>query len=442
MTRDMLRQIFKQLWFYRRSNAWLFIELVVIIAASWFIVNETWTTSYRIHNVPDGFDAQNVYCVYLTNLSKSRNGFDPAEASLERQRVNLLRFGDALRAMPEVLAAAPISTAHPSDGLHAMMSFEADSTNHLSFAPFERESGAEDFDILRYELVYPEYGAVDDSPGSIFITKDLADYLYPGQNPVGKTIAGSDKVMFKQEDNITTKRIAGVIGCMRPDGFSDNVPYVIENVADMIGEYGGDQMYAFRLKPGVDGEKFLEKASKEWRKSLQFGNYRVTEVYSFQDRMEAVVQIEKLDKLFIWKALWLFMLFNALLAVASTGWLRMEDRRGEIGVRRAMGGSPRRILLHYVEEVWVVFATAAVIGILITVNIIVLGKINTVSPDNALGRLPLNAADFPLLFDPVAHFLAVEGIVLGLLLLAVTAAILIPAAGALRRPPVEALRDE
>ena len=438
----MLRQIFKQLWFYRRSNAWLFIELVVIIAASWFIVNETWTTSYRIHNVPDGFDAQNVYCVYLTNLSKSRNGFDPAEASLERQRVNLRRFGDALRAMPEVLAAAPISTAHPSDGLHAMMSFEADSTNHLSFAPFERESGAEDFDILRYELVYPEYGAVDDSPGSIFITKDLADYLYPGQNPVGKTIAGSDKVMFKQEDNITTKRIAGVIGCMRPDGFSDNVPYVIENVADMIGEYGGDQMYAFRLKPGVDGEKFLEKASKEWRKSLQFGNYRVTEVYSFQDRMEAVVQIEKLDKLFIWKALWLFMLFNALLAVASTGWLRMEDRRGEIGVRRAMGGSPRRILLHYVEEVWVVFATAAVIGILITVNIIVLGKINTVSPDNALGRLPLNAADFPLLFDPVAHFLAVEGIVLGLLLLAVTAAILIPAAGALRLPPVEALRDE
>ena len=64
------------------------------------------------------------------------------------------------------------------------------------------------------------------------------------------------------------------------------------------------------------------------------------------------------------------------------------------------------------------------------------------APDNQHGMMPLNAADFPLLFDPVAHFLAVEGIVLGLLLLAVTAAILIPAAGALRRPPVEALRDE
>ena len=447
MTRDMFRQIFKQLWFYRRSNAWLFVELVVIIAASWFIVNETWTTSYRIHNVPDGFDARNVYCVYLTNLSKSRNGFDPVEASLERQRVNLRRFGDALRAMPEVQTAAPVSTNHPVDGLHSMMGIQIDSVNHLYFSTFERESGAQDFGIFRYDLVYPENGAVDDSHGSVFITKDLADYLYPGQNPVGKTIAASDKVMFKHEDNIAARRIAGVIGYMRPDGFSDNVPYVIENFADMVGEYGGDQMYAFRLKPGVDGEKFLENASKEWRKSMQFGNYRVTEVYSFQDRMEAVVQIEKLDKLFIWKALWLFMLFNALLAVASTGWLRMEDRRGEIGVRRAMGGSPRRILLHYVEEVWVVFAAAAVIGILITVNIIVLGKIDIASSDSAmvshgLAENPLNMTDFPLLFDPVAHFLAVEGIVLGLLLLAVTAAILIPAAGALRRPPVEALRDE
>ena len=93
------------------------------------------------------------------------------------------------------------------------------------------------------------------------------------------------------------------------------------------------------------------------------------------------------------------------------------------------------------------FATAAVIGILITVNIIVLGKIDIVSSDSAmvshgLAENPLNMTDFPLLFDPVAHFLVVEGIVLGLLLLAVTAAILIPAAGALRRPPVEALRDE
>ena len=120
----------------------------------------------------------------------------------------------------------------------------------------------------------------------------------------------------------------------------------------------------------------------------------------------------------------------------------MEERRGEIGVRRAMGGSPRGILLHYMSEVWIIFAAAAVLGILITLNVLLIGKIDITVPQNFTGSLPLNAADFPLLFDPVAHFLAVEGIVLGAMLLAVTVAILIPAAGALRRPPVESLRDE
>ena len=120
----------------------------------------------------------------------------------------------------------------------------------------------------------------------------------------------------------------------------------------------------------------------------------------------------------------------------------MEERRGEIGVRRAMGGSPRGILLHYMGEVWIIFASAAVLGILITFNVLLVGKIGITAPHSFTDELPLNAADFPLLFDPVAHFLAVEGIVLGIMLLAVTVAIIIPAAGALRRPPVEALRDE
>ena len=413
----MLRQIFKQLWFYRRSNAWLFIELVVIIAASWFIVNETWTSTYRIGNVPDGYDPEGVYCVYLTDLTSDRNGYDPEAASLEAQRENLRRFGDALRAMPEVLCASPISTGHPGDGVHSMAMVNIDSVTTMMFTTD---------------------GQMEDTPGSIIITKDMADYLFPGQNPVGRTLSDSEKLTNMNY----TEPIAGVIGSMRGAGYSDDIPYMLQNVADMVGDNGGDQMYAFRLKPGVDGDRFLEKASREWRKTLQFGNYRVQDVYSFEDRVDSVVRIEVLDKLFIWKALWLFMIVNVLLAVASTGWLRMEERRGEIGVRRAMGGSPRRILLHYMQEVWVTFAAAAVIGILITVNIILIGKINIVAPDNQHGMMPLNAADFPLLFDPTVHFLAVEGIVLGLLLLAVTAAILIPAAGALRRPPVEALRDE
>ena len=71
---DMLRQIFKQLWFYRRSNSWLFIELVIIIAVSWFLVHQTWTPRYRINNVPDGIKSEGVYIV----------SFDPRRLTARR----------------------------------------------------------------------------------------------------------------------------------------------------------------------------------------------------------------------------------------------------------------------------------------------------------------------------------------------------------------------
>ena len=239
-----------------------------------------------------------------------------------------------------------------------------------------------------------------------------------------------------------TTPIVGVIRSIRSNGCSDNVPAVFMNIPDFAAYAMDEICCAFRLKPGVDAEEFIGKAGLEWRKTLRFGNYRVSDVFSYQERIDSYVQLTVLDSNFIWNAIFIFLIINALLTVASTGWLRMEERRGEIGVRRAMGGSPRGILLHYMSEVWIIFAAAAVLGILITLNVLLIGKIDITAPQNFTGSLPLNAADFPLLFDPVAHFLAVEGIVLGTMLLAVTVAILIPAAGALRRPPVEALRDE
>ena len=56
--------------------------------------------------------------------------------------------------------------------------------------------------------------------------------------------------------------------------------------------------------------------------------------------------------------------------------------------------------------------------------------------------LPVTRELYPLLFDPVLHFLAVEGIVLGLLFIMVTVAAAVPVLLALRQLPVEGLRDE
>ena len=77
----------------------------------------------------------------------------------------------------------------------------------------------------------------------------------------------------------------------------------------------------------------------------------------------------------------------------------------------------------------------------VVINIIVLGKMDIVGETEQF-MLPVTRDLYPLLFDPVLHFLAVEGIVLGLLLVVVTVAAAVPVLLALRQSPVEGLRDE
>lgn len=425
------------MWFYRRGNAWLFAELAVIVVASWFLVNEIWTSSYRINRVPDGIDAEDVFCVKLSMLSPGRTGYDAAASSDERLAEDYVRVGDALRAMPEVLAAAPMSSCHPlTGGGVSMMGLTVDSLTYMTPVVFNRSSGSDDFSVFRYEVIWPLDGKIDDAPGSILITEDLAEFLFHGENPVGHTVGEACR------DNMEdwNQPIAGVIGNLRISGYQDNVPCVVENTPE--SEMRTESMYSLRLKPGTDAGKFLEKAQEEWRRDLVFGNWRVTDVYSMEDGVQSAVRFEALDSQFVWRALWVFMIFNVLLAVASVGWLRMGERMEETGIRRAMGGSGRRILFQYAAEMWLVFAAAAIVGVIVTVNILFLGKISIVNPENNMGMVPLNSADFPLLFNPTAHFLAVEGIVLGLLFLAVTVAIILPVAVALRKSPVDALRTE
>ena len=83
---------------------------------------------------------------------------------------------------------------------------------------------------------------------------------------------------------------------------------------------------------------------------------------------------------FKWKALWVFLVVNVLIAAASYSWLRLRMRRSEIGVRRAMGSDAGRIVLQQLAEAWMILGAALVLGLIIAANIIVIGKIDIAAP--------------------------------------------------------------
>ena len=105
-----------------------------------------------------------------------------------------------------------------------------------------------------------------------------------------------------------------------------------------------------------------------------------------------------------------------------------------------MGSTAWRIALQQLGEAWIVYAAAAVLGWILTANIILIAKISITGGSSM--TLQSVRDSLPLLYDPTVHFLAVAGIVTAVLLAAVTLAALIPLGKALRERTADILKDE
>ena len=432
----MFKQILKQLWFYRRGNAWLFVEMTLIAAASWFLVNAVWPGIYRT-SLPDGYETEGVYAVSLNRLSDGQSGYRPEADTPEQISLDFHRIGNALREMPEVQDAAPVGATLPglnySSNNRAVI-LDTVSGSGASYGYHIREAGASDLELLGYRQVWPQGAPIEDLPNTVIITEDLAQTLFPGENPVGRRL--SQFSMYREYN----WRISGVIAPVKVEKDKEYRGFVMRAGSDLVAldDEGISEVWIFRLAPGVDEEAFIQQAKKTWREDLAFGNWRVASVMPLEENLESAV-----TDTFMWRALFIFLLVCILIGVASFAWLRTRERRGETGVRRAMGGPAGSIMLMQLAEVWILFAASFIVGLVIVLNVLIFGKIDFCAPGlYSYYMLEVTKESLPVLFEPVLHFLAVAGIVAGLLIVVVTLSTIVPVAGALKESPADVLKDE
>ncbi|MBK3331884.1 FtsX-like permease family protein [Persephonella atlantica] len=101
--------------------------------------------------------------------------------------------------------------------------------------------------------------------------------------------------------------------------------------------------------------------------------------------------------------------------------LSVNERKKEIGIRRAVGGKKRDILLQFLMEGWIVSVVGAALGFILAV---------------VGANILTHIAQFPIKFSPVAFFMAVlVSLIVG------TVSVLNPALKAARLNPIEAIRE-
>ncbi len=72
----MMKQLLKQIYNERRSNAFLWIELLLVFVVLWYIVDLVYVTLH-IYYQPMGFNIENTYVLRMNRLTDKSTDFNP-----------------------------------------------------------------------------------------------------------------------------------------------------------------------------------------------------------------------------------------------------------------------------------------------------------------------------------------------------------------------------
>lgn len=344
----------KQLLNSWRSQISLGIELVLVFGVTWYMVNYFFVEIYNQY-LPAGREVDQAYQVQIGTLMQEDPNFQPAEEDTLRIQENLQRVVDRIKAYPGVqtVGIGYYCASWPYSGC-----WQGGELVNLSDTT--RTGGAGFFFIQEqsdYLGVFRHRSAVDgqlvrtdafdwNDPHAIVITRQVEQKLLGDDVPAGASIGL--KVKNGWDDSGSYFEVKGVLQDVKR--FANTMP---EGYAFL--PYGKDFMpietirIFFRVDPKMAGPDFQQRFESEMSRELRIGNLYFHSIRNFDDLLRE--HDLSWGNSYNWniRALLLsFLGLNILLCVMGTFWYRVSQRRGEIGLRMALGstrGQVRRWLL-------------------------------------------------------------------------------------------------
>lgn len=338
---------------------------------------------------PLGFTYKNVWAIGLQNNQDTTEIAQKSNAILQR-----------LKGYSEVASASrassnfPFSSSTMSNGIdhekrHAQVDFYVTDGNFAN--------------TLEMPLIAGRWYRAADSVGKfkpVVLNQKASEELFGTENPLGKIISKTWKVI-------------GIVGNFKGKGeFMTNKPALFEQL-DENNDWNNTMIV--RVKPGTDAvfeAKLVNDISamaKDWSVEVN----HLTDARKTQQNLTLVPVI-------IFLIVSSFLLINVALGLFGVLNLSIAKRRGEIGLRRALGATGAGISTQFIGEIWVLATFAMLIGLLF-------------------------AAQFPLLnvFNLQAGvYVAAIGISILIIYVLVTLCALFPSRQAAMIQPATALHEE
>lgn len=422
-----MKHILKIIWNQRRSNGWVFAELLVVAAVLWTMIDSLLVDAYTYYT-PLGMRIDNVYRVNVGKMDPSIAAYVPDSAKATSDGEDLVRLMDNLKRSPQVdetcvgMASCPYTW---STSWSSIVPAEVTDTT-LKADMFQRiDVTPSFFDVFRMRTKDGRRlrEAVERNTGEIVISEDMEAKFFHGKSGQGQFL----KWNATSEQRMT---VAAVSSPIRQSEYKKSEPlfYALmrtdQEVAGMAdGRMAQNMECMIRMKDGFPAEE-MESFLQGMSDRLTVNNLyvsSVTPLTNFRDMMLKERQDNMKKKI----ALVGFMLVNVFFGIVGTFWLRTQYRRGEMGLRVALGSSRSRLRRFMNVEGISLLSFTAPLVLMFIVNVLYADLPDTV-------RLPYTWWRFAIAFGGTFLLLGTMIIV----------GIWLPARQITRMDPAEALRYE
>ena len=347
----MIRHLLTLMWNRKRANGLLIAEMVLAFFVL-FAVGSLGIYLQRNYQSPLGFSYENVWEMQL----------DPGSQPRAEQFATLQLALQRLRSTPGVEAVTRSNYNTPFTFNNNTTDFDTGKGTKKAPGDIYRV-GAELPQVVGLHLLAGRwFDRRDDAPGArppIVITDLTQTALFGGQSGLGKIV----------RDGPNEYRVIGVSGPYRAGGeLSDPQPAAFRYVAPLDTSTVDLHVLLLRVRPGAGAA--LEKQLNEQVRQLNAGwTSGITPMA--ESRHNKLKQLLTLPALL--GVVCLFLIVNVMLGLFGVLWLNINQRRGELGLRRAMGATSGAISRQIVGEILTLTTFGLLLGLGLAVQFPLLG---------------------------------------------------------------------
>ncbi len=342
----MFKHLFKLIWNKKKQNFLLMTEMLVSFLVL-FAVFTLMVYYYSNYKKPMGIEYQNVWVVNYGNAYQTKN-IDSLNLYYETLR-------KTIKSLPQVQEISFLSNNIPFSQQvnESALTFNGKHVNHLN--NFTVEDGYKD--VLNVQLLEGRWFNKQDALGknkSVVIDAALKEAIFGNEPATGKLL-GNDN----DKDRL---KVVGVIQTIKRNGDYVNPGPGLYFRTD-TGSFRWLGKFLVKVAPGTDAafEGRLYKTMANYMKNSNVEIEHLSNKLKDSNYFALVPMI-------ILGIVSTFLIINVALGLFGVLWYNINKRKGEIGLRRAIGATGNSVSSQLVSESMILATLSLIIGVFFAVQ--------------------------------------------------------------------------